>query len=263
MKLEGKTVLITGASEGIGAACAEAFRRRGARLSLVARSREKLEKVAGTDGLVTAGDLTDPEVRAACVEATLDRFGSIDVLVNNAGIGLYTPSWQADMADIRHLMELNFFVPVAMAQLVVPHMARRGGGTIVNVGSIAGKVTLPWMTIYSASKFALGSWTDGLRLELKDKRIHAINVCPGYVKTGFQDHMLGGRVPRSIRRSKKFAITAEQCAEAIVRGVERNKRTIVTPAAGWALVAAARLLPGLLDWQLYRLYRGAEGSDGS
>ncbi len=262
MDLQGKTVLITGASEGIGAACVEAFRKRGARISVVARSREKLERIAGTDGAVTAGDLTDPEVRGACIKATLEKFGSIDVLVNNAGIGLYTPSWRAKLDDIRHLMELNFFVPIAMVQLVVPHMARQGGGVIVNVGSIAGKVTLPWMTIYSASKFALGSWTDGLRLELKDKGIHTITVCPGYVKTGFQDHMLGGQVPRSIRRSKKFAITAEQCAEAIVRGVERNKRTIVTPAVGWALVAAARVAPGLLDWQLYRLYRGAEEADG-
>ncbi len=258
MEIAGKTVLITGASEGIGAACAEAFRRRGANISLAARSREKLERVGGEKALITAGDLTDHEVRRQAVRATVEKFGSVDILINNAGVGLYGPSWKADMADVRALWELNFFVPLAMIQLVVPHMAPRGAGVIVNVGSIAGKVTLPWMTLYSASKYALGSLSDGLRMELKPKGIHTITVCPGYVKTGFQDHVLFGQAPPSIQRSRKFAVTAQQCAEAIVRGVERNQRTVMTPRVGWLFVALERVLPSAVDWQLCRLYR----SDG-
>lgn len=260
MNIDGKTVLITGASEGIGAACVEAFRRRGANVSLAARSREKLESVGGKDALISAGDLTDPEVRARAVEATVGRYGSVDILVNSAGVGLYTASWEASMADVRALWELNFFVPLAMIQLVVPYMVRRGSGVIVNVGSIAGKVTLPWMTLYSASKYALGSLTDGLRMELKQSGIHAVTVCPGYVKTGFHDHALSGRVPDSIRRSRKFALTAGQCAEAIANGVEKNRRTVMTPAAGWIFVALERVLPSVVDWQLHRMYRnGGKG----
>ncbi|MCP5111198.1 MAG: SDR family NAD(P)-dependent oxidoreductase, partial [bacterium] len=88
MRIDGKTVLITGASEGIGAACAEAFRRRGAKLSLVARSQDKLRSVGGADAAITAGDLTDDAVRRRAIEATIERFGALDILINNAGIGL-------------------------------------------------------------------------------------------------------------------------------------------------------------------------------
>ena len=258
MDINGKSVLITGASEGIGAACVDSFRRRGARISVVARSVGKLERIGGSDAVVTAGDLTDPEVRRRAVEATIERFGSIDILINNAGVGLYSPSWRADMAQVRALMELNLFVPMELAQLVVPRMIEQGSGVIVNVGSIAGKVTLPWMTVYSASKYALGSWTDGLRMELKSKGIHTLTVCPGYVKTSFQDHMLSGTVPAEIRNSRKAAITASQCAEAIVKGVERGKRTVMTPAIGWLLVVLERLFPSVVDWQMHRIYRSVE-----
>lgn len=260
MEIRGKAVLITGASEGIGASCVEAFRKRGARLSLAARSEEKLKRLAAPGDVLTAGDLADPDVRRRCVDGTLERFGAIDILVNNAGVGLYQPSWKADFEAVRRLMEINYFVPLAMSQLVAPHMIARRAGVIVNVGSIAGKVTLPWMTLYSASKYALGALTNGLRLELKQYGVHAMIVCPGYVKTNFQSHSLGGEVPESVRRSKKFAITPERCAEAIVRGVERNQRTVMSPGAGWLFVVAARLLPGLVDWQMHRMYRNGVDS---
>jgi short-subunit dehydrogenase len=250
MRIEGKAVLITGASEGIGAACAAAFGRRGARLSLTARAEEKLRAAGGPDAAITAGDLTLPETRAEVVVHTLDRLGAIDILINNAGIGLYGPAWDTSLEEARRLFELNFFAPLAMVQLVAPHMRRRGGGIIVNVSSVGGKVTLPWFTLYSASKYALGSLTDGLRMELKKDGIHTITVCPGYVQTDFQRHALSGGPPPKIAKSKRFAITPEQCAEAIARGVERGARTVMAPRAGWLLVLAERLFPSLVDAQL-------------
>src|SRR6266404_3764486 len=189
MKIEGSVVLITGASGGIGEACAREFRRRGARLSLVARSEDKLREVAGADALATAADITDDAARRRAVERTLERFGRIDILINNAGVGLYSPAWKAPMESARTMFELNFFAPLTLIQLVAPVMRSQRGGTIVNVGSIAGKMTLPWFTLYSASKYALGSLTDGLRMELKRDGIHAITVCPGYVATDFQKHV--------------------------------------------------------------------------
>ena len=152
MRIDGKVVLITGASEGIGAACAAEFARSGARLSLTARNEEGLRRAAGQEGLVTPGDLTEEQVRRRSVERTLERFGAIDILVNNAGLGFYGPSWSAPMEEVRRLMELNFFAALGMIQLVAPHMRARRSGMIVNVGSIASKMTLPWMTIYSTSK---------------------------------------------------------------------------------------------------------------
>jgi short-subunit dehydrogenase len=258
MHLGGRVVLITGSSQGIGAACAASFRRRGAKLSLVARSQERLRAVGGADAVITAGDLTDAAVRKRVVQSTLERYGTIDVLVNNAGVGLHAPTARAPMEAVRQMFELNLMIPLELIQLVAPVMARQRSGVIVNVGSIAGKVTLPWLTLYSASKYALGSLADGLRLELRDKGIHVISVCPGYVTTQFRENMLAGHLPAAIQRSSRFEISAEQCAEAIAVAVEKRKRTVVTPRIGWILIAAARLLPWLLDWQLARLYRNVE-----
>ena len=252
MEIAGKVALITGASEGIGAACAESFRRRGAKLALTARSEGKLLEVARSEALVITGDLADPETRRRIVDETVANYGRIDILINNAGVGLYSPAWKAPLAQVRAMFELNFFAVLEMTQLVVPHMQRQGSGTIVNVSSIAGKVTLPWLTLYSSSKFAVGSLTDGLRMELRRDGIHTMTVCPGYVKTGFQSHVLAGSVPERVGGSRTFVITAEQCAEAIARGVERNARTVVTPRAGWLFVMIQHLLPGLVDRQLAR-----------
>jgi hypothetical protein len=190
------------------------------------------------------------------VERTIERFGRIDILINNAGIGLYAPAWKAPPDEAHAMFELNFFAPLAMIQLVTPHMRQRRSGTIVNIGSIAGKVTLPWFTLYSATKFALGALTEGLRMELAGDGIRTMVVCPGYVKTDFQAHALVGQAPNRLLKGRKFAITPEQCAEAVARGVERDARTVVTPRSGWALIALQRLFPTLVERQMTKIYRG-------
>jgi len=250
MQIKDRVVLITGASEGIGAACARAFEARGARLSLVARNREKLAAVGGPETLRTAGDITSGEIRQSVVARTVERFRRIDILINNAGMGLYSAAWSAPMADARRLFELNLFAPLELTQLVVPYMRQRKLGAIVNVSSIAGKVTLPWFSLYSASKFALGSLTDGLRMELKPFGIHAMTVCPGYVKTEFQAHALGTRPPDAIMKGRRFAITPEECAAAIIRGLERDARTVVVPRVGWIFVALNRVFPRTVESKL-------------
>jgi short-subunit dehydrogenase len=252
MRLDGRVVLITGASEGIGAACAHAFRDRGAKLALVARSREKLEQVGAGSALIVAGDLLDSATRRSAVEQTIARYGRIDVLVNNAGAGLYQPSHTTPMPQARQLWELNFFAPLELTQLAVADMKPRREGAIVNVSSIAGKVTLPWFTLYSASKYALNSFTDGLRVELKPWNISAISVCPGYVRTRFQQNVLSGTPPAMQGLRERWAITPEQVASDIVAAVERGTRTVVTPRSGWLMVGAARLFPGLVDRVLAR-----------
>jgi short-subunit dehydrogenase len=246
-------VLITGASEGIGASCAEAFRQRGALLALNARSEEKLRRVAGSDALAVPGDITDAGVQQRVVDSVLERYGRIDILLNNAGAGLYSPAWRAPMADSRAIFELNFFAPLGMIQRVAPHMRKQRSGLIINVSSIAGKMTLPWFTLYSAGKYALCSLSDGLRMELDRDGIGVMTVCPGYVNTGFQSHIIGGKVPAAIANSRRFAISPEQCAEAIAKGVEKNRRTVVTPRSGWLLIAFARLFPRLMDAQLGKI----------
>ena len=227
-------------------------------MSLIARSEDKLAAAAGPDALLTSGDLTDPALRRHVVARTLDRFGRIDVLVNNAAAGLYAPSWRAPLDTVRRMFELNLYAAVELIQLVVPQMKERRAGAIVNVSSIAGKVALPWLTLYSASKAALCSLGDGLRTELRPFGIQVTTVCPVYVQTGFSRHALDGNPPERLARQWKRAITAEQCAAAIARGIERGARTIMAPRVGWLLVAFDRLFPSLVDWQLGRIYSDLE-----
>ena len=151
------------------------------------------------------------------------------------------------MEEARSLMELNFFAPLAMTQLVVPHMRARRSGMLVNVGSIGGKVVLPWLTLYSVTKSALGALTEGQRIELMRDGVRTMLVCPGYVKTGFQQNVRAGHAPEKVQTARRFAITPEQCAEAIRRGVERDARTVVTPRSGWLLVLAMRLFPAIVE----------------
>jgi short-subunit dehydrogenase len=157
------------------------------------------------------------------------------------------------MDEVRRLMELNFFALLGLTQLVVPSMRARRTGMVVNVGSIAGKVPLPWLTLYSASKFAVGAFTEGMRMELKRDGIRAMIVCPGYVRTAFQEHARGGPAPEAIRKARRFTITAEQCAAAIRRGVERDARTVVTPRSGWIFILAMRLFPSFVESQMAAL----------
>lgn len=252
MHLAGKVVVITGASQGIGEACAAEFARAGAHLSLSGRCEERLRRVAG-DALVTAGDLTSEPVRRLLVDRTLERYGAIDVLINNAGIGAYGPSWNAPLDEARAIMELNFFAALGLIQLVAPHMRARHSGTIVNVGSIAGKMTLPWMTLYSTSKSAIGTLTEGLRMELLRDGVRTMVVCPGYVKTDFQKNVLRGGPPEKVRQGRKMAISAAECAIAIRRGLERDARTVMAPRAGWFLVAAMRLFPSIVERRMAQM----------
>ena len=252
MKLDGKVVLITGASQGIGKACAAEFARAGARLSLSGRDEKRLHDAA-RDALITAGDITKEETRRLLVERTLERYGAIDVLINNAGVGSYLPSWDTPLEEARALMELNFFAVLGLTQMVAVHMRQRHSGMIVNVGSIAGKMTLPWMTLYSASKSAISTLTEGARMELLRDGVRTMLVCPGYVKTDFQQNVLAGKAPEKVVRGRRMAITAAECAAAIRRGVERDARTVMAPRGGWLLVAAMRLFPGVVERRMAQL----------
>ena len=247
MRIDGKVVLITGASEGVGAACAAEFARAGAKLALTARNEEGLRRAGGSSALIVPGDLTRESDRRRVVERTLETYGQIDILINNAGVGIYCPSWDTPMDEARYLMEVNFFGLLGFTQLVVPHMRARHSGMVVNVGSIGGKMILPWLTIYCASKSAVGALTEGMRMELMRDGVRTLLVCPGYVLTGFQKNVLAGEAPPKVREGRRFAITPERCALDIRRGVERNARTVLTPKVGWMLVLAMRLFPSIVE----------------
>ena len=244
LRIEGSHIFLTGASSGIGAALAVELTRRGARVAAVSR-----RSVAGAAVSIQA-DLAVAADRERAVGEALAALGHIDILVNNAGVGVYAPSWKTPAEHLRRMFEVNFFAAVDLTQRLAPSMVERRGGMIVNIASIASKVTLPWFTLYSASKAALEAFTRGLRMEMGDHGVGVMLVCPGYVKTHFQASVLGGTPPAKLTHNKHFASTAEDVARAIAEGMEAGARTVLTPAIGWGLVAAARLVPDVVDGRL-------------
>jgi short-subunit dehydrogenase len=250
--LNGKVVVITGASEGIGAQMTALLQSRGARLALAARNEAKLAAVAHPDDLVVAGDITSDIVRHALIAKTIERWGRIDVLINNAGRGSWYTASTVPMEEARAVFELNFFAPLALALLATPWL-RQSRGSLVNISSIAGQISLPWLPVYSASKFAVTAITSAQRNELRRDGVHVMGVFPGYVDTDFQAHTAGPPPPGRVRAGKRFAISARGCAEAIVDGIAHRKQTVVTPRAGLFLVWANRFFPGFIESRMERV----------
>lgn len=230
--LRSKVMIVTGSSQGIGAELAKELRGRGAAVVTASRA----------EGF----DVTDEASRVRLIESAIEQHGRIDGLINNAGRGSYFNALNAPLEDARDLFELNFFAPLRLAQLAAPHLIE-SHGSLVNVSSIAGLIALPWLPVYSASKFALAALTSCQRIELRRAGVHVMTVFPGYVDTGFQQNAAGSAPPPAVVKGRRFAVTAAVCARAIAGGLERRSHTVVTPRSGWLLIALNRIAPGLLE----------------
>lgn len=191
--LADQVVIVTGASAGIGEATARRLARAGAKVVITARRPDRLDALAreldpgGTRVLAIAGDITSDADRRQLVAAALARFGRIDGLVNNAGYGTRGPVELVPVELIRRNYETNIFSLIALTQLVVPAMRAQGGGCIVNIGSVAGRIARPLSSVYDSTKHALEALTDGLRGELKPFGVRVTLVRPGYIITEFID----------------------------------------------------------------------------
>jgi len=182
-----KVVLVTGASKGIGFALAKKLLEGGETVYCAARSIEKMEPLRAMGGKILPLDCSSPASIETCAQTVLEESGGVDILVNNAGFGLYGAIENVPMADGRRQMEVNFFAPVYLAQLLLPAMRERGGGRIINISSIAGRVYSPLSGWYCASKFALEGISDCMRLELAGFHIKVVLIEPGPVKTEWAD----------------------------------------------------------------------------
>jgi short-subunit dehydrogenase len=249
--MKNQVVLITGASQGIGACCARQLSARGCMLSLVALPGAGFQDNTTSDTLSFAGDITDETFRRRVVSKTLETFGRIDILINNAGVGLYAPPSSVDIELTKRLFDINVFAPLALTQLVIPQMRARRGGTIVNVGSVGGRVSLPWAVMYCASKFAIHAVNDSLRRELSRDGIHILKICPGIVDTGFRDHVLAGVAPAPVSGIRRV-VSPERVAEVIIRGIEKGSRTVYVPFLSRPFMALETLSSRLMDWYVRR-----------
>jgi NAD(P)-dependent dehydrogenase (short-subunit alcohol dehydrogenase family) len=196
MDLSSSVVLVTGASSGIGAATAQAASRAGARVVLVARRQDRIRQLAtdlGDDALAVGCDVTDAGQVADAVRAAMDKFGRLDVLVNNAGQGLTASIEETDPADFRAILDLNLTAPLITMQAVLPVMRAQGGGAIVNVSSGTVFSVLPLSGAYAASKQGLAMLSATARLELADAGIVVSTFYPFVTSTEFIDSIKAGK----------------------------------------------------------------------
>ncbi len=228
--LQGKTVLVTGASAGIGLACAEAFARAGSRLILSARRRERLDEVAarlrsahGTESLVIELDVRDRAAVDAALRNLPPAWAEVDVLVNNAGLsrGLEKVH-EADPVDYEEMVDTNVKGLLWVTQAILPGMVARDRGHVVNIGSIAGHQTYAGGSVYCASKAAVSAITQGLRIDLLGTRVRVSSVDPGMVQTDFSLVRFHGDRERAEKVYRQFPpLKPEDVAEAILWCVTR------------------------------------------
>ena len=258
MRIARSKIILTGASTGIGASLAKLLHARGAQLVLVSR---KIHTYDLPGALWIAADLTDPAQRIAAFTQATHQLDGLDILINNAGVGAYVATSKIDDATWKHLNELNLNAPIHLTRLALPILLQQKSGSIVNICSIASLIPLPWFTLYSTTKAALLSFTHGLRMELDSTGVHTVAVCPGYVQTPFQANVIQGKPPKVLQRTKAFAISPDVCAAAIVKGIEKNTRTVITPFSGHLLHFGYFLFPKLIDKYFARYNRNLEMSD--
>jgi short-subunit dehydrogenase len=186
----GRSVVITGGSRGLGFLMARELASQGARITLLARNEDELRRAQaaleehGASVLTIPCDLRKRDEVDAAINKVVQRFGTIDVLINNAGIIQVGPLEHMTMEDFEDALAVHFFGPLYTTLAVLPHMSRSGGGRMVNISSMAGKMAVPHMLPYVASKFALTGLSDALRLELRRENIFVTTVCPGLMRTG-------------------------------------------------------------------------------
>ena len=235
VNLDGKTVILTGASSGIGAALAVALSQRGARLTLAARRLERLRAVAqkcSGEVCVLSADLTREDDRKQVVGQTLDRWGRVDILVNNAGLGMYGDFLSASEADWRRIFEVNLFAMVFMTREVLPHMQSQGGGIVVNMASIGGLIAhSDKVTPYAASKHAVVGFSRGLAKDLAGTPVRVLAVCPHLTDTEFFTASPGAQeMAQVIEPYRPFMDSPEDVARGILDQLD-SERLIVFPTA--------------------------------
>lgn len=258
MDLDYKVIVITGASSGIGWALAKRMAYIGCRLSLAARRTELLEKLVEeqpvTEILITATDVSKEEDCRNLIERTIERYGQIDVLINNAGVSMRAPFEQVDLNVIRRVMDVNFYGTVYCTKYALPYLLQ-SKGTLVGIISIAGYVGLPGRTGYSASKFAIRGFLDSIRIENMKKGLHVLVAAPGFTASEVRQSALthDGSQQGETPRDESKMMSSKACARQIVRAIAKDKRSLtLTFVEGKLTVFLGKFFPSLLDKLTYR-----------
>lgn len=247
MDLQGKVVIVTGASSGIGLETAKAFAREGCRVALAARRADKLDDArrqveeSWGEALIQSTDVQNEEEVRALVSATHERWGRVDILINNAGYGVLKPFVDCSTSELLDQMETNYGGAVYATKAVLEHMMRQRSGHIINVASIASKMPTPGLAGYSATKAGLDALSTSLRAELSQYGIEVTAVHPSITRTEFLENP--GFVGSKKKLSRLIRRSPESVAEAIVRAA-RSPKAEVYPQFGTQLLPIVRALFG-------------------
>lgn len=253
-----KTVIVTGASSGIGEALAREFAARGARVVLGARSIQKLQLIAGEirdrggEAVYCAVDVTKPEECRELIGTAVREFGGVDVLVCNAGLSMRALFDDVDLDVLHRLMDVNFWGTVNCCKYALPYL-QASKGSVVGVSSVAGLHGLPGRTGYSASKYAMTGFLETLRIENLKKGLHVMIACPGFTASNVRFSALtaDGSQQGETPRNEAKMMTAAEVARIIARDVLRRKRLCLMEAEGRATHFVKKFAPAFLDRMFY------------
>ena len=262
--MSGNVAIVTGASSGIGLAVSKMLVMKGFSVVLVARNGEKLKSLVsqvftGYDVLPVKADLTSLSEIRNLVNETLKRYSKVDVLINNAGIGVSGPLQEMNDEQIERVILTNFSAPVFLTKEILPIMIGNKSGCIVNVSSLAAFVPIPWMGLYAATKAALKALTDSWRIEFKPYNIRVIGVYPGYVKTNFSVNTMRTPTAQKLINVDKTVgpvLQPEDVAKKIVNAIIRGFNGDLFIGLSYRIAYnIAMHAPSLVRWYSERLYK--------
>lgn len=254
---KGGVSVVTGASSGIGRCLTIRLIEKGCRVIAVARRKDRLDALKDQidsdqcrNLVEVVGDITEPETRARIAQAVDQTGGSLDLLVNNAGIGAIGPFEDASEQRLRHVMEVNFFAPVELTRLLLPHLKRSEDAVLCNIGSVLGHRAVPDKSEYCASKFAMHGWSDSIRAELAPAKIAVTLVSPSTTQSEFFDALVD--TDPDVKSKSIGSWPADRVARATMIAIRKRRAEAILSMPGKALVYADRLSPPLMNRMLQR-----------
>lgn len=254
-----KVVIVTGGSDGIGKALVEALLQQGAKVATCARNFDKLYQLgkmhAGKSLFTAAIDVSNENECKLFIEDVIKTYGSIDILINNAGISMRAMFKDVEMETMRKVMDINFWGTVYCSKYALPYITKQQG-TIASVSSIAGFRGLPGRAGYSASKFAMNGFMEALRTELLDTGVHVMWVSPGFTASNIRNAALtkDGKPQGASPLEEGSLMTAEECAAQILDAIQKKKRTLIFSADDKRTVLLNKLIPSLTDKLVHKFF---------